>query len=152
MSLLALQDAVFTHLKNHPELAPYTVLAKQPFNYEYILNTSLQSQLGLSILVSPPMPTAIRLGVAGPVYDAINLHLHLIHNLFSTQMEVSLVHLAQIISQSLHLWVPPLENWKSALQLVPKNPWQLLEPFPKKSYNLLRLEFFTSLKMPLDQA
>ncbi len=147
MPLLALQNATYDYIKAHENFADYTVLAKQPFNCNLILNTHIQSQLGFVILINPPIPTAIRPGLPGPVYESINLHIHLIHNLFSSVQEVSLVHIAHLLSKALHLWVPPIDYWKSALQLVSKNPWHILDHFPKKNYNVLRLEFFTSAKI-----
>lgn len=146
MPLLALQNATYEYIKAHDSFTAYTVLARQPFNCNLILNTMTQSQLGFNILISPPIPNSIQPGVSGPVYTSLNLHIHLIHNVFSTFGEVSLIDTAHKLSQALHLWVPPIDAWKSALQLIPKDPWQVLEHFPKKNYNVLRLEFFTSVK------
>lgn len=138
-----LQMAVVRQLREQLCLAGTNVVARRSADLDSQIETSVQTALGLSLIVLDPCPRRIEPAAPGPVFLEIALTVRVIENLLLNQSGPSLLTAAERASQVLHLWPLPPPWADNVLRLAEKNAWSTTTS-PLRGAVALDLHFITA--------
>lgn len=120
------------------------VICYHPSCVQKRIDSVVKQGSGCCVLILHPLPQRVRPGVRGPIFEQVRLRIQLIENTYTLPKDLSILSLAQTISQNLHLECIQIGDWNACIQLQEKNPWQELKsPYPS-TRSILQLEFLTT--------
>lgn len=145
-TLEAIQGKVVETLKADNFLQNLTISAWPKSDVEKRIDTAVTANIGISIVVMPPIPTRLTPHVPGPCYEEMNVQVRVIENLYTLpeNFPSHILGIAEAVSQCLHVKILTGEKWEVKLEHPRLNPWK--EVFDKNhpSKNILELEFLAA--------
>jgi hypothetical protein len=121
--LESLQEAVTQQLRQQLCLPGASVLARRASDLESQVAATVQSALGLCLIVLDPRPQRVATAVPGPAFLEIEVTVRVIENLATNDTGVGLLAAAERACQVLHLWPLPTAGGDGTLHLAETNPW-----------------------------
>ena len=142
--LKALQDAVTEFLRGKHELVGISVLSQQDDPLDDRFDGSVQSALGLSIAVLPPVPRKADSGLPGPVLTEIVVEVRVVENYYTNELSADAQYVAERITRWLHQWTPPVPQVIAALSILPTKPWEVERDVKNSGQTIIEITFITS--------
>ncbi len=142
--LTALQNAVTEFLRGKHELAGISVLSKPDNPLEDGFEESIESALGLSVAVMPPVPKKADSGLPGPVLTEIIVEVRVVENYYTNELSADAQYVAERITRWLHQWTPPVSQVIAALSILPTKPWEVERDVKNSGQTIIEITFITS--------
>lgn len=106
------------------------------------LDEAMQSQTGVCLIVSLPLPEKVHPHLPGPVFESVSVKVRVVENVLTQRSQ--LLEVAEHVSRLLHLFNPNLKSWPTRLILNPKTPWKLVSDRNAPMRSVIDLEFLAS--------
>jgi hypothetical protein len=118
-----LQDAIEKQLLGLNELPNVPILTYKQSDLSSVIEANIKTGIGMAILLMPPVPSHAYAHVGGPVFHNVIIEIKIIENTAMNRLGKSLLSLAEIIMQHLHMWHPNVsdENYQLELSSGPQN-------------------------------
>ncbi|MDR1890666.1 MAG: hypothetical protein LBQ23_00570 [Puniceicoccales bacterium] len=118
-----LQDAIEKRLLGLNELRNVPILTYKQSDLSSVIEANVKTGIGIAIVLMPPIPNNTRAHVIGPVFHSVTIEIKVIENTAMNKSGKSLLLLAEIVMQHLHMWHPDLldENYQLELASGPQN-------------------------------
>ncbi|MDR2603618.1 MAG: hypothetical protein LBC11_03620 [Puniceicoccales bacterium] len=118
-----LQDAIEKRLLALNELRNIPILTYKQSDLSSVIETNVKTGIGIAIMLMPPVPSRVHAHVAGPVFHDVTIEIKIIENTAMNKSGKSLLSLAEIVMQHLHMWHPNIldENYQLELSSGPQN-------------------------------
>ena len=142
--LTDLQISVTEYLRGKHELVGISVLSKPDNPVEDEFEESIESALGLSVAVLPPVPKKADSGLPGPVLTEIVVEVRVVENFYTNNLSADAQFVAKRITRWLHQWTPPVPQVIAALSVVPTRPWDVERDVKSSGQTIINITFITS--------
>ncbi len=117
-TLERLQRSIFKYLLGMADLRCADIFAEAIDS-----STASQSAKGLKIIVREPMPLKASKYAAGPTFSEVEVCVDISRDFRISSGAPSLLTMAEILSRSLHKWLPPMECGYGRITLSDNIPW-----------------------------
>ena len=142
--LTDLQISVTEYLRGKHELVGISVLSKPDNPVEDEFEESIESALGLSVAVLPPVPKKADSGLPGPVLTEIVVEVRVVENFYTNNLSADAQFVAERITRWLQQWTPPVPQVIAALSVVPTRPWDVERDVKSSGQTIINITFITS--------
>jgi hypothetical protein len=118
-----LQDAIEKRLLGLNELQNVSILTYGQSNLSSVIEANVKKGIGVAIMLMPRIPNNTRAHVIGQAFHDITIEGKVIENAAINKSSKSLLLLAEIVMQHLHMWHPEIlyENCQLELASAPQN-------------------------------
>ncbi|MDR1457880.1 MAG: hypothetical protein LBI47_03470 [Puniceicoccales bacterium] len=118
-----LQDAIEKQLLGLNELRNVPILTYKQSDLRSVIEANVKTGIGIAILLMPPVPSHAYAHIGGPVFHDVTIEIKVIENTAMNKLGKSLLSLAEIVMQHLHMWHPNFldENYRLELSSGPQN-------------------------------
>jgi hypothetical protein len=88
-----------------------------------VIEANVKTGIGIAIVLMPPIPNNKRAHVIWPIFHSVIIDVKVIENTATNKSGKTLLLLAEIVMQRLHMWHPDLlnENYQLELASGPQN-------------------------------
>ncbi|MDR1458581.1 MAG: hypothetical protein LBI37_03625 [Puniceicoccales bacterium] len=118
-----IQGYVVTLIEKSIELPGIPIFTHRQSNIENIIANAVHKGIGVAVLVTPPMPIKIDKNVPGPVFEAINIQIKIIENIYTNNSGKSSIGMAEKITSLIHLAKADVEYWQGYITCSDTKPW-----------------------------
>ncbi|MDR1414075.1 MAG: hypothetical protein LBI56_04035 [Puniceicoccales bacterium] len=114
-----LQDAIEKRLLSLSELRDVPILTYKQSDLHSVIESDVKSSGRTAILLLPPIPGHMHPHVVGPVFSSVIIEVKIVENAISCKCGRSLLFLAEVVAQALHMWHPGIGDANYRLELAP---------------------------------
>ncbi|MDR1528129.1 MAG: hypothetical protein LBS22_00890 [Puniceicoccales bacterium] len=118
-----LQDAIEKRLLALSELRNVPILTYKQSDLHSVIEANVKTGIGVVIVLMPPIPSHAYAHVVGPIFHDVTIEIKIVENTAMNKLGKSLLSLAEIVMQHLHMWHPNIldENYQLELSSGPQN-------------------------------
>ncbi|MDR2778737.1 MAG: hypothetical protein LBB16_00400 [Puniceicoccales bacterium] len=113
-----LQDAIEKRLLGLNELRNVPILTYKQSDLSSTIETNVKTGIGIVVVLMPPTPGHVHTHVIGPVFHGVTIEVKIVENTAMNKLGKSLLFLAEVVMQHLHMWCPNVSDKNYQLELA----------------------------------